>query len=73
MERRIIAIFCLIDKFLKEIGYKDDKRACISSSEVLLIGYLAVSDFNGNYKTSFLFLLSKQGISFNSSQTIILA
>lgn len=49
MEHRIIAIFCLIDEFLKEIGYKDDKRAYISSSEVLLIGYLAVSDFNGNY------------------------
>ena len=45
MEHRIIAIFCLIDEFLKEIGYKDDKRAYISSSEILLIGYLAVSDF----------------------------
>ena len=30
MEYRIIAIFCLIDEFLKEIGYKDDKRAYIT-------------------------------------------
>ncbi len=31
MEHRIIAIFCLIDEFLKEIGYKDNKRAYILS------------------------------------------
>jgi len=28
---------------------KDDSRAKISNSEVLLIGYIAVVDFNGNY------------------------
>ena len=58
MEHRIIAIFCLIDEFLKEIGYKDDKRAYISSSEILLIGYLAVSDFNGNYSKAHKYIMS---------------
>ena len=58
MEQRIIAIFCLIDEFLKEIGHKDDKRAYISSSEVLLIGYLAVSDFNGNYSKAHEYIMS---------------
>jgi len=28
---------------------KDDKIAKVSNSEVLVIGYLAVKDFNGNY------------------------
>ena len=58
MEQRIIAIFCLIDEFMKEIDYKDDKRAYISSSEVLLIGYLAVSDFSGNYFKAHQYIMS---------------
>lgn len=58
MERRIIAIFYLIDEFLKKIDYKDDKRAYISSSEILLMGYLAVSDFNGNYSKAYKYIMS---------------
>lgn len=49
MERDIIAVYCLIDEYLKLSGVKDDVRAEISNAEVLLIGYMAVSDFNGNY------------------------
>ena len=49
MEHEIITIFYLIDEFLEKIGKKDDKRAKVSNSEVLVIGYLAVKDFNGNY------------------------
>jgi len=43
---------------MKEIEYKDDKRAYISSSEVLLIGYLAVSDFRGNYSKAHKYIMS---------------
>jgi len=50
MEHKMITLYCLIDEFVKSIGYKDHKLAEISSSEVLFMGYLAVSDFNGNYK-----------------------
>ena len=50
MEQRIITVFCLIDEYLKVNGIKDDIRAEVSNSEILLVGYLAVSDFNGNYR-----------------------
>jgi hypothetical protein len=49
MEHRIITFFYLIDEYLKMINVKDDVRAKISNSEVLLIGHIAVNDFNGNY------------------------
>ncbi len=49
MERDIITVYCLIDEYLKLSGVKDDVRAEISNAEVLLIGYMAVNDFNGNY------------------------
>jgi hypothetical protein len=50
MEQRIIAIYCLVDEMVKQSGLKDDVRAVISNAEVLTMGYLAVSDFNGNYR-----------------------
>ena len=50
MERRIITVFCLIDEYLKLIGMKEDVRATVSNAEILLIGYIAVSDFAGKYK-----------------------
>ena len=50
MERRIITVYCLIDEYLKCIGIKDDVRSSVSNAEILLIGYLAVSDFAGNYR-----------------------
>jgi hypothetical protein len=49
MEQRIITVYCLIDEYLKAIGVEDDVRAVVSNAEVLLIGYIAVSDFAGNY------------------------
>lgn len=49
MEQRSITVFCLIDDYLKLADIRDDVRAKISNSEILLIGYLAVNDFNGNY------------------------
>lgn len=50
MERRIITVYCLIDAYLKAMGIKDDVRAEVTNAEILLEGYLAVSDFNGNYQ-----------------------
>jgi len=49
MEHKMITIYCLIEEFMKNIKYKDHILAEITASEVLFIGYLAVSDFNGNY------------------------
>ena len=50
MEQRMITIYCLIEEFLKGVmGKEDHKLSEISDSEVLFLGYLAVSDFNGNY------------------------
>ncbi len=56
MEQRIITVFCLIDEYLKSMGIKDDKRAKFSNSEILLTGYLAVSDFNGNYTKAYRYI-----------------
>lgn len=50
MERRIITVYCLIDEYLKLLGIKDDVRSSVSNAEILLIGYIAVSDFAGNYR-----------------------
>jgi hypothetical protein len=54
MEQRMITIYCLIEEFLKGVmGKEEHKLAEISDSEVLFLGYLAVSDFNGNYKKAY--------------------
>ena len=51
MEQRMITIYCLIEEFIKsKSSKKEHKLSEISDSEVLFLGYLAVSDFNGNYK-----------------------
>jgi hypothetical protein len=41
MEHKIITIFCLIYEYLKITGIKDDIRAKVSNSEILLIGYIS--------------------------------
>ena len=56
MERKIIAIYCLIDEMLKGLNVKNDVRAKITNAEILTIAYLAVSDFNGNYRKAHLYL-----------------
>lgn len=54
MEQRMITIYCLIEEFLKGVkGKKEHKLAEISDSEVLFLGYLAMADFNGNYKKAY--------------------
>ena len=55
MEHKIITIFYIIDEYLKIIGKKDDVRSKISNSEIMLIGYLAVSSLNGNYYRAYEF------------------
>jgi len=50
MEQRMITIYCLIEEFIKGVlGEEEHKLADISDSEVLFMGYIAVSDFGGNY------------------------
>lgn len=34
-EDKIIAIFCLVDDLLKEIGHKEDNRRRVSDSEII--------------------------------------
>jgi hypothetical protein len=60
MEQRIITVYCLIEDYLKAIGIKDDVRAVVSNAEVLLVGYMAVSDFAGNYRKAD--VISHQGL-----------
>ena len=50
----MITIYCLIEEFLKGVkGKEEHKLAEISDSEVLFLGYLAMADFNGNYKKAY--------------------
>jgi hypothetical protein len=50
MEHKMITIYCLIEEYIKGVlGEKEHKLADISDSEVLFMGYIAVSDFGGNY------------------------
>lgn len=54
MEQRMITIYCLIEEFIKGVmGREEHKLSEISDSEVLFLGYLAVSDFNGNYTKAY--------------------
>jgi hypothetical protein len=56
MEQKIIAIYCLIDEMCKGLNVKNDIRAKITNAEILTMAYLAVSDFNGNYRKAHLYL-----------------
>jgi len=57
MEHKMITIYCLIEEFLKSKKHKEHILAKISDSEVLFLGYLAVSDFNGNYKKAHCYVI----------------
>jgi len=46
MEHKIIATYCLIDEMLKGLHVNNDVCAKITNAEVLIMAYLAVSDFN---------------------------
>ena len=59
MEHKIIATYCLIDEMLKGLQVKNDVRAKITNAEILTMAYLAVSDFNGNYRKAH---LKKKGV-----------
>ena len=51
MEQWMVTIYCLIDEYWKEVlKRKEHVLSEISDSEILFLGYLAASDFNGNYK-----------------------
>jgi len=64
VEHKIITIYCLIEEFLKVISNKKEhKLSKISNAEVLFIGYLAVSDFNGNYYKAYKYSISMGWIS----------
>ena len=57
-EHKIIATYCLIDEMLKGLNVKNDVSAKITNAEILTMAYLAVSDFNGNYRKAHLYFLS---------------
>jgi hypothetical protein len=64
MEQRMITIYCLIEEFLKGVmGKEEHQLAEISDSEVLFIGYIAVSDFNGNYVKAHYYMMGMNLIS----------
>lgn len=58
MVNDIITIFYICDEYLNAIGFKDDKQARMSTSEVLTTAIVAAKFFGGNYETSRRFLLS---------------
>ena len=52
MVNDIITIFYICDEYLKAIGYKDDKQARMSTSEILTVAIVAAKFFGGNYEKS---------------------
>ena len=49
MQDNIRVLFSLIEDYLTSIGHKDHKNAKMGS-EVILVAYIAMRDFNGTYK-----------------------
>jgi hypothetical protein len=56
MVNEIVTVFCICDDYLKSIEYKDNKQACMSTSEILTTALVAVKFFGGNYDKSRSFL-----------------
>jgi len=64
MEQRMVTIYCLIDEYLKGVlKRKEHVLSEISDSEVLFLGYLAVSDFNGNYSKAHYYAMGMRLVS----------
>jgi hypothetical protein len=58
MEEKIIIVFCLVDDLLKSMNIQDDVRSKICNAEVLIMGYMAVRYFGGNYYNAHQFFMS---------------
>jgi len=50
LEDTAIAIYCILDDILKELNFKDDPQAKMSSSEILTVAVLACLFFGCNYR-----------------------
>jgi len=50
LEDTAIAIYCILDDILKELNFKDDPQAKMSSSEILTVAVLACFFFGCNYR-----------------------
>ena len=48
METKIIIQFCVIDDYLKSLGYKDDSQAKMSRAEIMTLAVTAAQFFGGN-------------------------
>jgi len=52
METQIIVLFCIVDDYLKAIGFCDDMQAKMSTAEVMTIALSAGLFFGGNHEKS---------------------
>lgn len=56
MEDTITTTYYLCDEFLKAIGHRDDRQACLSTAEVMTIALVAAAFFSGNIEAARSFL-----------------
>jgi hypothetical protein len=57
MTLKIITLYCLTVSLLEAVGYQDDKRAVLSSAEILTIALVASEFFAGNQQNALHFLV----------------
>ena len=52
MEIAIVAIYCLVDDFLKAIGHREDPQSTMADAEVITTALVAARFFAGNFETA---------------------
>jgi hypothetical protein len=57
MEEQIIAIYCVLDDYIRSIGHKDWPNVRMSTAEVMLINVIGMRFFYGNIETARKFLI----------------
>jgi hypothetical protein len=62
MEMQIIAIYCLLDDYIKSIGHQDWPNARLTTAEVMLINVVGMRFFYGNVETARRFLIDHRYI-----------
>lgn len=62
MDRRIIAVYCVCDDYLKSIQHREDRQCRMSDAEVMTTALIAALEFRGNYAAANRFMKSHRYI-----------
>jgi hypothetical protein len=62
MEIEIIAIYCILDDYIRSIGHKDWPNVKLSTAEIMLVAITGMKFFYGNLETARTFLIEHKYI-----------